>query len=110
MGLLLAISLICVVGPIGEELFFRGYIFRFVTMRWGQVAALVVTSVWFGVIHGREYALPLTLMGFLFGYLRQRTGGLAAPILAHMLHNSLTLGCTMLWPSLLDQVFDASIK
>ncbi len=109
MGLLLAISLICVVGPIGEELFFRGYIYRFVVMRWGQGTALVVTSVWFGVIHGPEYALPLTLMGLLFGYLRQRTGGLAAPILAHMLHNSLTIGCTLLWPEVLDQVFDAVI-
>ena len=106
MGLFLAISLICVVGPIGEELFFRGYIYRFVVMRWGQATALVVTSVWFGVIHGPEYALPLTLMGLLFGYLRQRTGGVAAPILAHMLHNSLTIGCTLLWPDLLDKVFD----
>ena len=47
-----------------------------------------------------------TLMGLLFGYLRQRTGGLAAPILAHMLHNILTVGCTLLWPDFLKQVFD----
>ncbi|MHC4079539.1 MAG: lysostaphin resistance A-like protein [Planctomycetota bacterium] len=108
-GLLVVISLACVFAPIGEELFFRGYIHRFVAMRWGQGTALVVTSVWFGIMHGLEYALPLTLIGFLFGYLRQRTGGLAAPILAHMLHNSLTVGCALLWPELFDQVYDALI-
>jgi len=105
-GRLLIIILACLLAPIGEELFFRGYIYRFVGVRWGATTALWVTSVWFGIMHGVEYALPLTFMGFLFGYLRQRTGGLAAPILAHMLHNSLTVGCTMLWPSLLEQVFD----
>lgn len=106
-GQLLLILLACVLGPIGEELFFRGYIYRFVDVRWGATPALWITSAWFGIMHGLEYALPLTLMGFLFGYLRRRTNGLAAPILAHMLHNSLTVGCVLLWPGLLEQVFDA---
>ncbi len=105
-GRLLVIILACFLGPIGEELFFRGYIYRFLDVRWGPTTALLVTSAWFGIMHGVEYALPLTLMGFLFGYLRQRTGGLAAPILAHMLHNILTVGCTLLWPGVLKQVFD----
>jgi membrane protease YdiL (CAAX protease family) len=107
-GLFLALIVICVLGPIGEELFFRGYIYRFLDLRWGSATALIVTSIWFGIMHGVEYGLPLTLMGFLFGYLRQRTGGLAAPILAHMLHNSLTVGCMLMWPELLEQVFDTT--
>lgn len=105
-GRLMLVLLACVLGPIGEELFFRGYIYRFVDLRFGPTPALWVTSVWFGIMHGLEYALPLTLMGFLFGHLRRRTGGLAAPILAHMLHNSLTVACVLLWPGLLEQIFD----
>lgn len=105
-GRFLVLIVVCVLGPIGEELFFRGYIYRFVDVRWGPTLALWITSPWFGIMHGVEYALPLTLMGFLFGYLRQRTGGLAAPILAHMLHNTLTVGCFLLWPELLKRVFD----
>ena len=106
-GRVLVIIVACLIAPMGEELFFRGYIYRFVGLRWGPTVALWVTSVWFGIMHGAEYALPLTFMGFLFGYLRQRTGGLAAPVLAHMLHNTLTVGCCLLWPELIEVVFDA---
>jgi membrane protease YdiL (CAAX protease family) len=107
-GRFLVLVVVCVLGPIGEELFFRGYIYRFVDVRGGSTLALWITSLWFGIMHGVEYALPLALMGFLFGYLRRRTGGLAAPILAHMLHNTLTVSCTLLWPELLPKVFDVS--
>lgn len=107
-GWFLIAFLACILGPIGEELFFRGYIYRFLAVRWGPTAAVWVTSLWFGIMHGVEYALPLTLMGFLFGYLRRRTDGLAAPIVAHMLHNSLTVACVLAWPGLLDQVFDVT--
>lgn len=84
--------LVSVFSGIGEEAFFRGAL--------QPELGLVVTSVLFGVLHvgpDRRY-LVWTLWavgaGFLFGFLYERTGGLLAPMTAHVLHNAATL---LLW-------------
>jgi len=77
---------------VGEEAFFRGAL--------QPVLGLVLTSLLFGALHigpDRRY-LVWTLFsigaGFLFGFLYEWTGGLLAPIVAHVLHNAATL---LLW-------------
>jgi membrane protease YdiL (CAAX protease family) len=76
----------------GEEAFFRGGL--------QPVLGIVITSVLFGALHigpDRRY-LAWTLWavgaGFLFGFLYEWTGGLLAPMTAHVLHNAATL---VLW-------------
>jgi len=79
---------ICVIGPIGEEVAFRGMIQDLLRKVFDPLSSLVVTALVFGLVHGVEYAAPLALVGLFFGWLRERTGGLAAPIVAHCLHNT----------------------
>lgn len=97
-GSLLAVAFLA---PIAEEIVFRGYLYGVFKSAWGTRSALLLTSAIFGLIHSLENALPLALLGLLFGWLRERNGGLAAPIMVHMLHNVLTVVAVVLFPSLL---------
>lgn len=84
--------LVSVFSGVGEEAFFRGAL--------QPILGIVATSILFGTLHvgpDRRY-LAWTLWaigaGFLFGFLYQWTGGLLAPVTAHVLHNAATL---LLW-------------
>ena len=84
--------LISVFSGVGEEAFFRGAL--------QPVLGLVATSILFGALHvgpDRRY-LTWTLWavgaGFLFGFLYEWTGGVLAPMVAHVVHNAATL---LLW-------------
>lgn len=84
--------LVSILSGVGEETFFRGAL--------QPMLGIVATSILFGVLHvgpDRRY-LVWTLWavgaGFLFGFLYEWTGGLLAPMIAHVLHNTATL---LLW-------------
>jgi membrane protease YdiL (CAAX protease family) len=72
-----------------EELVLRGVLFEALGTRFGDVVAVVATALLFGVIHLPLYgaaALPLDLCaGVLLGCLRVASGGVTAPLLAHVL-------------------------
>src|SRR5215210_4414572 len=84
--------LVSVFSGVWKKNFFRGAL--------QPVLGLVLTSLLFGVIHvgpDRRYlvwSLWAVAAGFLFGFLYQWTGGLLAPMTAHVLHNAATL---LLW-------------
>jgi uncharacterized protein len=88
-----------VFAPIGEELFFRGYVYGAVRERFGVAAAVVGSALLFGVAHVFSATegllaliLPVMLLGLLLGLVRERSGSLLACIVAHMLNNSVGLG------------------
>ena len=89
-GWLLLCLAIGVGAPIVEEVCFRG-------LFWGSLAKRGISPWWvtiwtalaFAVFHLEPVRMPLLFVtGLLLGYLRQRTGRLGAPILAHMVNNS----------------------
>ncbi|MHC4849800.1 MAG: lysostaphin resistance A-like protein [Planctomycetota bacterium] len=59
-------------------------------------ATLVITSVLFGLLHAPGWGwagVPSRILqGVVYGILRLRTGGLAAPTIAHMLNNLVAVG------------------
>ena len=71
-----------------EEAVIRGALFHAVEGAWGVFAAVAVTTAAFALIHVPLYglgALPLDLAaGLWLGGLRVLTGGIAAPIAAHV--------------------------
>jgi len=88
------LALLAVLGaPIVEETLYRGIgqplLRRIGLSPWG---AIVVVSLAFALAHVTVAPLPaiagLAVLGALFGWLRERTGGLLAPIVAHMLFNA----------------------
>lgn len=92
----------CIAGPVAEEIMFRGYLTSGLLRFVGRHTSLILVALLFGLFHGPLYALPMFGMGLCFGYLRQSSGGLAAPILVHILHNSHTLLMAWVSPSLIE--------
>jgi len=90
---LVVVPLLVVVAPLGEELYLRGRLFGVLLEAAGRRWAYLVSAGVFGLLHlagGLDY-LPLVLayfgIGLLLAWLRDRTGGLVAPVLAHALNN-----------------------
>ena len=88
-GLLLLAALI---GPIAEEIFFRGLLYGGLRNRIGVGRALVLTAFLFACLHTDPVSfLPIFALGLLFGWVYEKTGSLAAPVAIHVLHNGVML-------------------
>jgi membrane protease YdiL (CAAX protease family) len=82
---------LAVVGPVVEELTFRGLGFTLLE-RYGQTAAIIVIGIAFGVWHGLIDALPvLIVFGTGLAFLRSRTQSVYPGMLLHGLFNGLAL-------------------
>ena len=89
---------IVVLAPLAEEIAFRGYLLGSLELVLPRWPALLLTSIAFGLVHGLDYALPITLLGLVFGWLRQRHGSLWPSVCAHMLHNAVTMAVALWAP------------
>jgi membrane protease YdiL (CAAX protease family) len=79
--------LLCVLVPIGEEVFFRGFVYN-TLRRWGWVGAVIFSSVLFAAVHVQVvHFLPILLLGVVLAVLYQRTGSLVASIAVHGVNN-----------------------
>lgn len=80
---------VCLIGPIIEELMFRGLIYNtFRRVFKSPVPAIVLSGVMFGIWHGNLIQTVYTsIMGMIVAYVYYKTGRLIFPILIHMLNN-----------------------
>jgi membrane protease YdiL (CAAX protease family) len=106
-GAWLVVLGIVVVGPLAEEILFRGYLFTALAATLPAWVAHLVTAVLFGLAHGFDYALPIAVLALLFGWLRARHRALWPCVLAHMVHNGLTVVLVLCWPGILDAMYPA---
>jgi len=107
-ALVAATVFVCVIAPMAEEFFFRGFIFG-ALRRWrvvvagrniGTWLAAIVTGILFGLAHtgsaSSQYLVPLGFLGFVLCLLRWRTGSLYPCMALHSFNNSLALGVNQL--------------
>lgn len=99
---------VCVIAPIAEEFFFRGFIFgalrrwHIEIMGWdaGPWVAAVITGILFGLAHtgsaSSQYLIPLGFLGFVLCLVRWKTGSLYPCMALHSVNNSLALGINQL--------------
>ncbi len=81
-----------IIGPIAEELTFRGLVQRRARVWLKPGTAIVVSSLIFGLAHMNMIQLIYAFgIGLLLGYLYEKSGNLIAPILAHMAANAVTI-------------------
>jgi membrane protease YdiL (CAAX protease family) len=81
-----------VVAPITEEMFFRGFLFKGFRQKYGWKAALVLSSLIFGVWHLQPAAIiPTFLLGGVLAYVYHRTNSLYPGIILHFMVNSFGL-------------------
>jgi membrane protease YdiL (CAAX protease family) len=96
---------IVVLAPLAEEILFRGYLWSALDALLSRRFVHAVNAALFGLVHGLEYALPIGALGLVFSWLRARHDALLPAVLAHAMHNGLTVAITLLWPGLLEMLY-----
>lgn len=87
---------VIVVAPLGEEIAFRGFLFRGLSQTWlGIAGTIILTSAIWAIMHVQydwvEVA-QIVLIGLVLGWLRWASGSTLLTIFLHMLTN---LGATL---------------
>jgi membrane protease YdiL (CAAX protease family) len=74
--------------PIGEELFFRGYVQSRLCRRWGSWPGIAWTSLFFALAHFDPiHSASALVAGVYLGWLAQRTGSTVPGIVVHSVNN-----------------------
>ena len=85
-----AILSVVVCAPVLEEILFRGLIFESCKERFGSGAAVLVSALLFGLVHGVPVQIiNAFVVGLIFGYVYLRTGSLLSVILLHVVNNGI---------------------
>ena len=80
-------------GPVCEELAFRGFLQPLLVRSMGAAAGILIAGTAFGLLHFHEYgnswrhAVVITLAGVAFGLMRHLTGSTKAAALMHASYN-----------------------
>ena len=70
--------------PVAEEILFRGFVHGKLRALWGFAPAAVLSSAVFALVHQVPVVLlPIFCIGFLLGYVYERTGSLYYCMLFH---------------------------
>jgi uncharacterized protein len=86
---IMAVSL----GPLVEELFFRGFFYPVLARRWGVLWAIFITSILFALMHFPQYGyawaalLVIFVVGVVCGTVRAVTQSVGASFLVHVGYN-----------------------
>lgn len=79
-------------GPIGEEVFFRGFAHTALKRKYGFKKGIVLSSLFFGVYHGLPWQIPYAVAaGVLLAYCYEKTQSLYTPIVLHILNNGISI-------------------
>ena len=90
-----------ILGPLIEELVFRGFLMPLLVRSYGVALGIIMTAIPFGLLHLAEngwlwqYALLIGLAGAAFGWVRYRTGSTMASAAIHSTYN-LTMFAVMI--------------
>lgn len=81
------IVLVCVIVPVGEEIFFRGFVFG-ALRRWGVLTAAGLSALFFGAVHQQiVHFLPVFLLGVVLALVYERTQSLLPVMVVHGVNN-----------------------
>ena len=82
-----------IVGPLCEELAFRGFLMPLLIRSLGAVSGILITGLLFGSLHAAEYqwswkhVFLISTAGMAFGWVRYKTGSTAASTFMHSSYN-----------------------
>ena len=90
---------IAIVGPVLEELLFRGAITKALLQQYNPTKAILISALLFGVFHiNPAQILPAFLIGILLAWTYYKTGSLIPCIFMHILNNSLSVYLSIKYP------------
>ena len=97
-GSVLLLLYICLIGPMLEELIFRGVILKLL-QKHGVSFAVIFSAILFAIFHQNvaQIFLPLVL-GIMLALITIRSGSIVPAILAHIVNNTLSMVLDMVLP------------
>lgn len=94
---------IAVVGPILEELLFRGAITKALLKQYNPAKAIFISALIFGILHiNPVQVVPAFLIGLLLAWVYYKTASLIPCILMHILNNSISVYINIKYPGVED--------
>jgi len=85
---------IILMAPLFEEVFFRGFLYRYLRLKqWSRFKSIAVSSLIWTILHGYSFNILFFLFfsGVLLGYVKVKTKSLAGPIVMHFIWNFFVL-------------------
>ncbi len=99
---ILAFITLVIVAPVAEEVLFRGYLFGRLKKYVPVWAAIIATSVLFGLVHGSwQVGIDTFSLSVILCLLREMSGSIWPSILLHMIKNSIAFYLLFIYPTLL---------
>ncbi|KOF08953.1 CAAX protease [Planococcus glaciei] len=82
-----------IISPIYEEIFYRGFLYRFFSSRYGVLSGMLISSLIFTVVHIPTFnTLPVNFVsGLIFSWVYQKTGSILPSILIHGIFNGIAV-------------------
>ncbi|MGR5983925.1 lysostaphin resistance A-like protein [Bacillus cereus] len=89
---MIAILSIVLLGPVFEEILYRGIILRFLEIRYSFSTGLIISSLLFGLAHDYDFVFIIfaTLSGIIDGLLYKKTNSIIPGIIGHITYNLYT--------------------
>jgi uncharacterized protein len=89
IDLLLAVLVIGILAPFGEELFFRGFMQTRLRERWGVRATVTASALCFAALHLEwVHAALAFVLGLYLGFVTEASGSIRPAILCHLVNNT----------------------
>lgn len=88
----------CILAPIGEELYFRGYLYTGLGKGYQLPAVFIISSAYFSAGHLNPIFFPIIfLAGVLLMYVRHKSQSLVPSIIMHSVNNLAAIGYAYLF-------------
>ena len=107
--LMLAFLTLAIIGPIVEEVLFRGYLHGMLRKKFSAWVTIITTGLVFGALHlgiGQlvdwqwNVAIDTFILSLWLGFMRERTGTIWVPILVHIIKNTVAFYILFIAPML----------
>ncbi|MEX2223244.1 MAG: CPBP family intramembrane glutamic endopeptidase [Candidatus Rokuibacteriota bacterium] len=92
LALVLAVLVVGGVAPVGEELFFRGFMQTRLRRVWSPGPAILVTALAFGLIHGEwVHGVLAAGIGLYLGLVAERSASVIPAVICHVANNTVSV-------------------
>lgn len=98
LSFLIAFVSAAIISPIYEEIFYRGFLYRWFRVKWGVPAGILLSSSVFMLVHIPSYnTLPVNfLTGVIFSWTYEKTGSIYPGMIIHGVFNGIAVVLTAL--------------
>lgn len=93
MNLLIGFISAAIISPIYEEIFYRGFLYKWFRVKWGVWAGIIISSTIFTIVHIPTYnTLPVNFISSaIFAWTYEKSGSILPAIIIHGIFNGIAV-------------------